>query len=85
MGSGEAVELRDGGEFLDGQDVRAAIKKVNTEINNALKGKDTRDQESIDAVLIEIDGTDNKSRLGGNTLIATSIAVLQAAAAAERI
>ncbi len=84
-GSGEAVEHRDGGEAFGGRDVQGAVAAINTEIHIALKGTDVRDQEEIDSLLRELDGTENKSRLGGNALIATSMAVLHAAAAAEKI
>ncbi len=84
-GSGEAMERRDGGKAFGGHDVQGAVAAVNTEIHLALKDKDVRDQEGIDNVLCELDGTANKSRLGGNALIATSMAVLHAAAAAEKI
>src|SRR4051812_40259901 len=81
-GSGEAVDLRDGGEAFGGYDVKRAVASVNEEISAALAGRDTDDQEAIDALLIELDGTANKGRLGGNALIATSMAVLHARAAA---
>ena len=84
-GSGEALERRDGGKNFGGYDVQGALAAINTEIHIALKGKDVRDQEEIDRLLRELDGTANKSRLGGNALIATSMAVLHAAAAAEKI
>ncbi len=84
-GSGEAMEHRDGGKAFGGHDVQGAVAAVNTEIHVALKNKDVRDQEGIDNVLCELDGTANKSRLGGNALIATSMAVMHAAAAAEKI
>ena len=84
-GSGEAVERRDGGEAFGGLDVKGAVAAISTEIHLALKGKDVRDQEEIDNVLRELDGMADKSRLGGNALIATSMAVLNAAAAAEKI
>jgi len=84
-GSGEAMEHRDGGKAFGGHDVQGAVAAVNTEIHAALKNKDVRDQEGIDNVLCELDGTANKSRLGGNALIATSMAVMHAAAAAEKI
>ena len=84
-GSGEAMEHRDGGKSFGGHDVQGAVAAVNTEIHVALKNKDVRDQEGIDNVLCELDGTANKSRLGGNALIATSMAVMHAAAAAEKI
>ena len=50
MGSGEARERRDGTEFLNGLDVQEAVESVNTEINTALKGYDTRDQKTIDTI-----------------------------------
>jgi enolase len=81
-GSGEAVDRRDGGAAFGGLDVRAAVASVNTEIAAALHGRDAADQNDIDAALIALDGTPNKARLGGNALIATSMAVLHAAAAA---
>jgi enolase len=83
-GTGEAVELRDGGDRFKGLDVQKAIAGIEREIAPALVGRDTTEQAGIDAMLIALDGTPNKSRLGGNALIATSLAVLHAAAAAER-
>ncbi len=80
-GSGEAIDLRDGGARLGGFDVRAAVGHVNGEIAAALKGMDVADQAEIDRALIALDGTMQKSRLGGNALIAVSMAVLHAAAA----
>ena len=84
-GSGEAVELRDGGDAFGGLGVNGAVAAVNTEINDALKGLDVREQAAIDQTLIALDGTENKSRLGGNALIATSMAVVHAAAQAEKM
>lgn len=84
-GSGEAVERRDGGTAFGGLDVQGAISAVETEIAPALKGWDVREQAAIDARLIELDGTSNRARLGGNALIATSMAVMHAAAAAEKL
>ncbi|MBT3661678.1 MAG: phosphopyruvate hydratase [Rhodospirillaceae bacterium] len=84
-GAAEAVELRDGGASQGGYDVLGALGAVNDEINTALKGMDVRDQAAIDRMLIELDGTENKSRLGANALIATSMAVAHAAAAAEKL
>ncbi len=81
-GSGEAVDLRDGGERLGGLDVSRAIANVNMEIAKALNGCDAADQEAIDRALIALDGTPNKARLGGNACVAVSIAVAHAAAAA---
>jgi enolase len=82
-GSGEAVDLRDGGDSFGGYDVRRALAAVNSEIDTALEGLDAGDQDVVDAALIALDGTPNKSRLGGNATVATSMAVAHAAAAAE--
>lgn len=81
-GSNEAIELRDGGAALGGYGVQAALNSVNGPIADAIRGLDASQQELVDAALIELDGTPNKSRLGGNATIATSLAVLHAAAAA---
>jgi enolase len=83
-GSGEAVERRDGGNRLGGRDVRGAVDAVNGEIAEALTGMDAADQEAIDAALCALDGTKQKSRLGGNALVAVSMAALHAAAASHR-
>jgi enolase len=83
-GTREAVELRDGGERFKGLDVANAIAGIEREIAPALVGRDVQDQAGIDAQLIALDGTPNKARLGGNALIATSLAVLHAAAASTR-
>ena len=79
-GSGEAIELRDGGTRLGGRDVQRAVVAVNGEIPAALLGHDAADQAAIDRVLIDLDGTPQKRRLGGNTLVAVSMAALHAAA-----
>lgn len=84
-GTREAVELRDGGERLRGLDVQQALRGIESEIAPALVGRDASDQEGIDALLIALDGTPDKSRLGGNALTATSLAVLHAAAAQARL
>jgi enolase len=81
-GTHEAVDLRDGGAPLGGFDVRSAVANVDGPIARALAGLDARDQAAVDAALIALDGTPNKARLGGNATIATSLAVLHAAAAA---
>ena len=85
MGSGEAVDLRDGGEAFGGLDTRRAVAHVNNEIAGVLCGRDGLDQAGADAALIALDGTPNKQRLGGNAMIAASMAVLHAAAAHERV
>jgi enolase len=81
-GSGEAVDLRDGGPAFGGYDVTRAVNHVNTEIAKAVAGMDAADQAAIDAALIALDGTPNKSRLGANAVLAVSMATLHAAAAA---
>jgi enolase len=84
-GSGEAVDLRDGGSAFGGLDVRQALRHVEAEIAPAMTGRDARDQAGIDAALIALDGTPNMRRLGGNALIATSMAVLKAVAGADGV
>ncbi len=84
-GSHEAVELRDGGEAFGGYGVDKAVANVAREIAPALPGLDAREQRMVDELLIALDGTPNKSRLGGNALIATSMAVLDAAAKSARL
>ncbi len=79
-GINEALELRDGGVLFGGKGVSAAVVGVRTEIAAALKRMDAGDQRAVDETLIRLDGTRNKSRLGANAIIATSMAVLHAAA-----
>ena len=80
-GSREAVELRDGDKRrYQGKGVLKAVKNVNTVLRTALLGRDARDQAGLDARLIELDGTENKGRLGANALLAVSLAAAQAAA-----
>lgn len=81
-GSHEAHELRDGGDPYGGKGVLQAVRGVNEEICPALKGMRADDQLSVDRRMIELDGTENKSRLGANALIAVSFAVADAAAQA---
>jgi len=80
-GSHEAVELRDGdpGRY-GGKGVQNAVEHVNNEIANALVGVDAGEQEALDALLIQMDGTENKGRLGANALLAVSGAAARAAA-----
>ena len=80
-GSGEALDRRDGGEAQGGLDVLGAVNSVNGEIAAALRGVPVRDQAALDAVLIALDGTGSKSRLGANATIAVSMAAAWAAAA----
>ena len=84
-GTREAVELRDGGDAFGGLDVRRALQGIEREIAPALIGRDVTAQKAVDDMLIALDGTPDKSRLGGNALIATSLAVLHAAAAHARV
>ena len=80
-GSREAIELRDGdGSRYLGKGVMRAVENVNTEISEALIGLDAQEQAFIDKTLIDLDGTDNKARLGANALLAVSMAVAKAAA-----
>ena len=81
-GEREAVELRDGDTSrFCGRGVSKAVNNVNTVIREALLGLDARKQDQIDEVMIKLDGTDTKSRLGANALLAVSLAVARAAAA----
>lgn len=74
----EAIDLRDGGKTFGGWDVQRALDAVRIEIAEALIGQDARDQEHIDEMMIALDGSDNKKRLGGNATVATSMAVAHA-------
>jgi len=80
-GSREAIELRDGdkGRYL-GKGVLKAVANINGEVRDALLGKDASDQSLIDQTMIELDGTENKDRLGANALLAVSMAAAKAAA-----
>jgi len=80
-GSREAIELRDGdkGRYL-GKGVMQAVENINTEISEAIIGLDAQEQAFIDQSMIELDGTENKSRLGANAILAVSMAVAKAAA-----
>ena len=79
-GKKEAIELRDNTNSFNGLDVSKAIKKINTEIKKEIVGRSCLDQESFDELLISKDGTINKSKLGGNSLIALSLANLKLSA-----
>jgi enolase len=81
-GQFEAVELRDGDErSYRGKSVLKAVRNVETEIATAIAGLDASDQRTLDATLIELDGTQNKSRLGANAILGVSLATAKAAAA----
>ena len=80
-GAFEAVELRDGdAERYLGKGVRSAVEHVNGEIADALVGFDAVDQRDLDRVLVDLDGTDNKGRLGANAILGVSLAIAKAAA-----
>jgi enolase 1/2/3 len=79
-GEHEAVELRDGGERYGGKGVQTAVGFVNGEIAGVLEGFDALDQRAIDRELLDLDGTDNKGRIGANAILGTSLAVAKAAA-----
>ncbi len=79
-GSFEAVERRDGGERFGGKGVLGAVEAVTEEIGPALEGLDALDQRAVDAALIDLDGTDSKSRLGANAILGVSLAAASAAA-----
>jgi enolase len=80
-GEREAVELRDGDPArYGGKGVQQAVNNVNTEINEALEGMDAVDQIAVDRALLDLDGTENKGRLGANAMLGVSMAVARAAA-----
>ena len=79
-GAHEAHELRDGGDRYGGKGVTKAVDAVNGEIFDAMSGLDAEDQVSLDQIMIDLDGTENKSRLGANSLLGVSLAVAKAAA-----
>jgi enolase len=80
-GSREALELRDGdaSRYL-GKGVRKAVEAINGQIRDALLGKDAADQRSLDQIMIDLDGTENKANLGANAILAVSLAAAKAAA-----
>lgn len=84
-GSGEAVDRRDGGTAFGGLDVTGAVSAVSGEIAAVLVGLDAADQAGVDAALQQRDGTGSLGRLGGNAVVAASMAVLHAAAAASSL
>jgi enolase len=83
-GEFEATELRDGGSDWLGKGVTKAVDHVNGEIATAVRGQEASGQAALDRMLITLDGTPNKSRLGANALLAVSMAAAQASAAEER-
>jgi enolase len=84
-GEFEATELRDGGDAYGGKGVTQAVANANGEIAEAVAGHDASDQKGLDAKLIALDGTENKSRLGANAILGVSLANARAAAAEENL
>jgi enolase len=84
-GEFEATELRDGGERWMGKGVSQAVANVDGEIAGALRGLEAREQAAVDGALIELDGTPNKSRLGANAILGSSLAVAHAQAAEDGV
>jgi enolase len=82
-GEFEATELRDGGDAWGGKGVSRAVANVNGEIADAVTGQDALDQRGLDEMLIALDGTPNKGRLGANAILAVSLAAAHAAAAEQ--
>ncbi|MCC6584203.1 MAG: phosphopyruvate hydratase [Chitinophagales bacterium] len=81
-GTHEAVELRDGGKAYMGKGVQKAVANVNTFIAEALVGENVLNQREIDSILLELDGTENKKKLGANAILAVSLAAAKAGAQA---
>ena len=84
-GTHEALELRDGGRRYQGKGVLKAVKNVNTIIAPKLKGMDATKQKALDALMVKMDGTQNKSKLGANAILSVSLALAQAVAAHRRM
>ncbi len=84
-GTHEVLELRDGGKRYGGKGVQKAVENVNRIIAPKLKGMDVTDLRSIDQVMIELDGTKAKEKLGGNAMVAVSLAVARAGAASKGV
>ena len=82
-GSAEALELRDGGIDWSGKAVYQAVRNVNEIIAPALAGHDASDQAALDQIMLDLDGTDNKSKLGANAILSVSLAAAKAAASAK--
>ncbi|HZD39121.1 MAG TPA: phosphopyruvate hydratase [Terriglobales bacterium] len=84
-GEHEAVELRDGGKRFLGKGVSRAVEHVNRKLAPRLRGKEARDQGTIDRMMIGLDGTSDKGKLGANAILGVSLAVAQAQARAQRV
>ena len=83
-GSGEALELRDGGTAWGGKGVSKAVASINGPIADKVVGLDASDMINLDSELLELDGTENKSYLGANAILAVSLAAAKAVAVAQR-
>ena len=81
----EAVELRDGGDSWMGKGVSKAVTNLNEIIAPALIGKDPSDQKALDKLMMDLDGTENKGKLGANAILAASIAACKAGAAEKGV
>ena len=84
-GKNEAVELRGGGKRYQGKGVSKAVENINEIIAPKIKGKNPSKQKEIDELMIELDGTENKSKLGANAILPVSIAVCRAGAVAQKL
>ena len=84
-GAAEALELRDGGSQFIGKGVSQAVANVNDRIAPALIGHDAADQANVDQIMLDLDGTENKSNLGANAILAVSLATAKAQANAEKL
>jgi enolase len=84
-GAHEAVELRDGGKRFLGKGVARAVANVNERLGPRLRGKEAREQEAIDRMMIQMDGTTNKGQLGANAILGVSLAVAHAQARAQNL
>lgn len=84
-GAAEALELRDGGDKFMGKGVSRAVANVNEKIAPAVIGHEASDQQAIDQIMLDLDGTDNKSNLGANAILAVSLATAKAAAASQSL
>ena len=83
-GAYEAHELRDKTKILSGKTVKKAVDYINSELKDLVSGLDASEQILIDTKMIELDGTDNKSRLGANAILGVSLAVSRAQAISEK-
>jgi enolase len=84
-GAYEAVELRDGGDRYLGKGVLKAVANVNDILGPAVKGLDPVDQEGIDKIMLDLDGTPNKAKFGANAILGVSLAVSKAGAASKKV